>query len=151
MRESGVLPVFEAASPALRDALPRVLIASDFVCASLARDPALATWLINEAAAERALAAGEMAQRLKSALADVPDLDGFMAGLRRLRTREMVRIAWRDLAGWASLAETLADTSAFADAAIEAATDYANQDQARVYGEPRNLAGVVQPFIVLGM
>ena len=28
--------------------------------------------------------------------------------LRRQRTREMVRIAWRDLAGWASLGETLA-------------------------------------------
>jgi glutamate-ammonia-ligase adenylyltransferase len=151
MRESGVLPVFEGASPALRDALPRVLIASDYVCSSLARDPTLAPWLINEAAAERALVAGELAQRMKSALAGVPDLDGFMAGLRRLRTREMVRIAWRDLAGWASLSETLADTSAFADAAIEAATEYATQDLVRTYGEPRNLAGVGQPLMVLGM
>jgi glutamate-ammonia-ligase adenylyltransferase len=151
MRESGVLPVFEGASPALRDALPRVLIASDYVCSSLARDPTLAPWLINEAEAERELATGELAQRMKAALAGVPDLDGFMAELRRLRTREMVRIAWRDLAGWASLSETLADTSAFADAAIDAATEYATQDLVRTYGEPRNLAGVGQPLIVLGM
>ena len=31
VRESGALAVFEAAAPALRDALPRVLAASDFV------------------------------------------------------------------------------------------------------------------------
>ena len=63
----------------------------------------------------------------------------------------MVRIAWRDLAGWASLGETLADTSAFADAAIEAAVEYAEHDLARMYGEPRDVPGVLQPFIVLGM
>jgi glutamate-ammonia-ligase adenylyltransferase len=74
-----------------------------------------------------------------------------MAALRTQRQREMVRIAWRDLAGWATLGETLGDTSAFADAAIEAAVGYAAQDLARMYGEPRSLAGEVQPLIVLGM
>ena len=97
------------------------------------------------------LARGEMSQRLKAAVSAEPDLAGFMAALRRQREREMVRIAWRDLAGWASLSETLADTSAFADAAIEAAVEYAGQDLARMYGEPRSVAGVAQPFIVLGM
>ncbi len=74
-----------------------------------------------------------------------------MEALRRHRNREMTRIAWRDLAGWATLAETLADTSAFADAAIDLATEFATQDLARTYGEPRNVAGELQPFIVLGM
>ena len=92
-----------------------------------------------------------MSERLKAAVSGEPDLAGFMAALRRQREREMVRIAWRDLAGWASLSETLADTSAFADAAIEAAVEYAGQDLARMYGEPRSVAGVAQPFIVLGM
>ena len=31
----------------------------------------------------------------------------------------MVRIAWRDIAGWADLDETLRDLSALADACIE--------------------------------
>ena len=156
VRESGALAVFEAAAPDLRDALPRVLAASDFVCASLARDGeasewALSRWLIDAAALMRVLARGEMAQRLEAAVSGEPDLAGFMAALRRQRDREMVRIAWRDLAGWAQLGETLADTSAFADAAIGAAVRYAGQDLARMYGEPRSLAGVAQPFIVLGM
>jgi glutamate-ammonia-ligase adenylyltransferase len=151
LREAGALAVFDVAPAALRDVLPRVLAASDFVCASLARDPRLAAWLVNEAEIQRELAAGEMLRRVRAAVAEASDLSDFMAALRRQRTREMVRIAWRDLAGWASLAETLADTSAFADAAIQVASDHAAQDLARIYGEPRNPAGAPQPLIVLGM
>jgi glutamate-ammonia-ligase adenylyltransferase len=151
LRETGALAEFEGAAPALRDSLPRVLAASDFVTACLARDPGFVRWLINDAAMERPLGQGEMARRLQAAVAGVPDLAGFMEVIRRQRNREMVRIAWRDLAGWSSLPETLAETSEFADAAIEAATGYAAQDLARTYGEPRSLAGALQPFIVLGM
>ena len=151
IRESAALREFDGAAPELRDALNRVVIASDFVCGSLARDPAMARWLVNDAAVQRALAPGEMRERLRTAVAAAPDLAGFMEALRRQRNREMVRIAWRDLAGWAPLTETLADTSAFADAAIETATGYAAHDLARTYGEPRSLAGEPQPLIVLGM
>src|SRR5690242_2067454 len=92
-----------------------------------------------------------MAGRLRAALAGAPDLEGHMAALRRQRNREMVRIAWRDLSGWSVLGETLADTSAFADAAIATATDFATQDLVRTYGEPRNVAGELQSLVVLGM
>jgi len=151
VRESGALSAFDGAAPALRESLPRVLAASDFVADCLRRDPGLANWLIEEGGMDRVLAAGEMGRRLAAALADQPDLAGFMAVLRRQRMREMVRIAWRDLAGWAGVPETLAETSAFADAAIEAAVEYASQDLARTWGEPRSVAGEVQPLIVIGM
>jgi glutamate-ammonia-ligase adenylyltransferase len=149
-RESGALAVLEAGS-GFRDALPAVLAASDFVGTALARESRLSRWLIDEAALMRVLADGEMAQRLQAAVAREPDVAGFMSALRRHREREMVRIAWRDLAGWAPLTETLADTSAFADAAIAAAVDFATHDLTRTYGEPRNVTGIAQPFIVLGM
>ena len=42
-----------------------------------------------------------------------------MEALRRFRRRHMVRIAWRDIAGWADLDETLHDLSALADACIQ--------------------------------
>ena len=150
VRESGALALFEASAPELREALPRVLAGSDFVCNSLGRDAGLARWLIDGAELTRPLARGEMAQRLAAVIAE-PDLAGFMAALRRQREREMVRIAWRDLSGWATLNETLADTSAFADAAIQAAVEYASVDLVRTYGEPLNTAGERQEFIVLGM
>ncbi len=151
LRESGGLTPFEAASAAQREALTRVLAASDFVCMSLQRDSSLGTWLVEAAALDRPLAPGEMADRLAAAVSPELDVAGYMAALRRQRTREMVRIAWRDLAGFASVQETLADTSAFADAAIAAAVDYAHRDLARTYGEPRNAEGEAQSFIVLGM
>jgi [glutamine synthetase] adenylyltransferase / [glutamine synthetase]-adenylyl-L-tyrosine phosphorylase len=151
LHESGALAVLEAAPGALRDSLDAVLAASDFVADSLARDAALAKWLIDEGALERALAPGEMASRIDATLRPAADLEQFMAALRRQRLREMLRIAWRDLAGLASLSETFADTSGFAELAIRAAVDFGGRELAPTYGEPRSAAGDVQPLIVIGM
>jgi [glutamine synthetase] adenylyltransferase / [glutamine synthetase]-adenylyl-L-tyrosine phosphorylase len=151
LRESGAWDLFEGAGSAIRESLPRVLLGSDFVCSALAKDRSLAEWLVGPGALESVLAPGAMAARLAALLEGQPDTADFMVALRRQREREMVRIAWRDLADWASLGETLADTSAFADAAIGAAVTFATRDLAALYGEPRSTQGVVQPFIVIGM
>jgi len=63
----------------------------------------------------------------------------------------MVRIAWRDLAGWAHLEETLSDLSAFADAAINVACEFARRPLVARYGEPCSETGVVQSLVVVGM
>ena len=151
LREAGVLGVFEAGPAELRDSLPRVLAASDFVCEALCRSPTLAKWLIDEGHLDSTLTAGEMAQRLEAALAGAADLAAVMAALRRQREREMVRIAWRDLAGLAAVADVLAETSAFADAAIAAAVTQATHELEPVYGSPRSASGETQTLIVLGM
>ena len=44
-----------------------------------------------------------------------------MAALRRWRRAEFARIAWRDLAQWAALDETLADLSHAAERALQLA------------------------------
>jgi glutamate-ammonia-ligase adenylyltransferase len=151
VREAGALAPLDAAPPAVRAALPTVVAASDFVCALLERDAGFARWLIEEGALERRLDPGEMQTRLQTVLGGQVEIEAFMSALRRHRQREMARIAWRDLSGAASLEEVLADTSAFADAAIAVAVDFATRDLARTYGEPRNAAGELQPFVVLGM
>ena len=74
-----------------------------------------------------------------------------LSALRRWRRHEMVRIAWRDLAGWADLPETLGDLSAFADAAIELAVRFARGGLVARHGEPRSADGTVQPLVVLAM
>jgi glutamate-ammonia-ligase adenylyltransferase len=151
LREAGALAAFEAGPPELRAALPAVVRASDFVCDALARRPELAKWLIEEGALNRSLAEGEMGQRLARAVAPAGELPDFMADLRRQREREMVRITWRELAGVATAAETLTDTSRFADVSIQAAVACAGRELERSYGKPRNAAGEEQPLIVLGM
>ena len=151
------LESLEAASPGLaaalppqmRAALPRVFAASDFVAEACARDATLLPELIERGGLLRPLAPGELAVR-----APVPDGRSeadMQAQLRRWRRRELVRVAWRALAGWATVEETLTETSDFADAAIEASVAYARQQLVTRFGEPRADSGDAQPLVVVAM
>ena len=151
LREAGALSAFESGPSELLTALGSVVTASDFVCESLARDVELAKWLIQEGQLDRTLTTADMAQRLGAAVLGCEDVAAFIAAMRRQRTREMVRIAWRDLAGVATVQEVLSETSAFADAAIEAAVGIATHDLEHTYGTPRNASGETQSLVVLGM
>jgi len=59
-----------------------------------------------------------------------------MQELRWFRKREMIRIAWRDLAGWAPLSETLADLSWLADACIQYALSFLYNQACEKRGTP---------------
>jgi len=132
-------------------AQPAVFEASGFVAGAAARDPGLVPGLARSGELGRARREGEIAASV-SALADCgADEAAFMDGLRRLRRREFVRIAWRDLANLAPLAETLAELSAFADAAITAALAFARRTLEERYGLPRSAAGEPQELLVVGM
>src|SRR6185437_15832743 len=140
---------------AVRESLQRVLSASDFVGHALAREPAL----LDELTASGDLLRGgaETADSYYAARAprwspDEPLQDAdVMARLRRWRRREMVRIAYRDLAGWATLDETLAELSAFADQAIDAAYAQARARLIAIHGEPRAESGGKQPLLIIAM
>jgi glutamate-ammonia-ligase adenylyltransferase len=131
---------------AARDA---VFAASRFVAEAAARDPQLLAGLEGSGELERPRAPGEIAALVDGiAEADEP---AFMDALRRLRRRELVRIAWRDLTGAATLPETLAETSALADAAIVAARAFAARALVPRYGTPRSAGGAAQELLVMGM
>ena len=74
-----------------------------------------------------------------------------MQNLRYFRRREMVRIAWRDLAGWAPLSETLAEVSRLADACIQKALGFLYREACEKRGPPLLAEGGPQQIIVLGM
>ena len=74
-----------------------------------------------------------------------------MQNLRYFRRREMVRIAWRDLAGWAPLSETLAEVSRLADACIQKALGFLYREACEKRGTPLLAEGGPQQIIVLGM
>jgi len=76
---------------------------------------------------------------------------GLMQELRRFRRREMIRIAWRDLAGWAPLSETLADLSWLADACIQYALSFLYNQACEKRGTPLLSDGTPQQIVVLGM
>ncbi len=71
--------------------------------------------------------------------------------LREVRSREMTRIAFRDLAGWAELSETINDLSAFADACIEFALSRLYLWLCREHGTPEGKTGNPQSLVVIGL
>ncbi len=74
-----------------------------------------------------------------------------MVLLRRFRRCEMVRIAWRDIAGWASVEETLSDLSALADACVQYALDFLHVQATQQWGVPVLSNGKEQRLVVLAM
>lgn len=71
--------------------------------------------------------------------------------LRQFRRREMIRIAWRDLAGWSDLDETLADLTALAETCIQFALDFLYQQACDRRGVPTTKDGKAINIVVLGM
>jgi glutamate-ammonia-ligase adenylyltransferase len=135
----------------VRDALPAVFAASDFVLESASREPGLISGLAASGALARARAPGEVEVIASGLVAAHDDEPAFMDALRRLRRHELVRIAWRDLAGLAALDEILRELSTLADGAIRAALAFATRALAPRYGTPRSAAGEAQELIVVGM
>lgn len=71
--------------------------------------------------------------------------------LRRLRRREMVRIAWRDLARWSDLKETMEDLSSLAEACLKVAVSLLHTWQCQELGFPADKKGNHQLLVILGM
>jgi glutamate-ammonia-ligase adenylyltransferase len=137
--------------PQVLNSAEKVFAFSDFVAASCARDPALLTDLVDSGDLKQRLGSENYQQRLAGLLADVNDEEKLMTCLRRCRQREMVRIAWRDLAGWADLAETMAALSDFADACLGQTLNVLYQWQCDQFGIPTAEDGSAQSLVILGL
>ena len=93
----------------------------------------------------------EYRTRLQQRIDEIRNEDNLMIALREFRQREMFRIAWRDLAGWAPLSETLRDLSLLADACVDLALAKLYQWACKQWGVPRTNNGRAQQLVVLGM
>lgn len=129
--------------------LVKVWASSEFIATSCTRKPELLPTLINSGDLTRSYTSDYYTTQLKQqAIADEAAL---MTALRQFRRREMIRIAWRDLAGWSELAETLSELSWLADACIQYALDFLYQQACEKRGTPLLADGTPQQIIVLGM
>ncbi len=124
----------------------RVLAASDFVVDALARDEQLLPQLLAHSAQPLAVPFSPDTAALGSG-----DESQFMADLRRWRRAELARIAWRDLAGRASLAETLTELSNAADTAIRASQEFAWRLLTERYGPPAAEDPEAQRLVIIAM
>jgi len=101
------------------DALPRVWACSDFVSKTCLARPGLLAELASSGDLFRPYEQGELRRRVQDRLAEVQDEEQLLTALRHLRLRESVRVAWRDLAGDASLDEVMALMTELGEACIE--------------------------------
>ena len=144
---------------ALPGDVPRVLACSDFVFSNCERHPAMLADLVASGDLEAPYPAFGAGTRDRQSLHERADalagaaesIDGLMADLRRLRRREMVRIAWRDIGGLADFDETVQDTSDLADAIIDASLGRLHEWQRVDLGTPVGHSGEPQQLIVLAL
>ncbi|TVR63647.1 MAG: bifunctional [glutamate--ammonia ligase]-adenylyl-L-tyrosine phosphorylase/[glutamate--ammonia-ligase] adenylyltransferase [Candidatus Competibacteraceae bacterium] len=136
---------------AVLEPLVAVWAGSEFIARACIRDPALLVELLASDDLATSYASGDWAIRLERWLAEAADEDQLGIALRRFRRREMVRIAWRDLAGLAELKETLNDLTAVAEHAVDGALERLYDGQCQRFGTPRDAEGQPQRLVVLGM
>jgi glutamate-ammonia-ligase adenylyltransferase len=151
--------------PAFVSELRQVFMFSDFIFKSCSRDPAMLLGLYQSGDLQKSNDDYDYEARLKNRLANSTltqphDLD--VAGrkhdkarlqqiLRKFRSREMVRIAWRDLTGSADLEETIQGLSTFAEICIDRALQYLYTLQCMENGIPTSVDGRQQQLVVIGM
>ena len=102
------------------EVLPKVWACSDFVMQTCVRFPEL---FLELALSGDLLNSYTDVHYKKSIISDLKqnDDEGLSKQLRVFRRREMLRIVWRDIAGWAELTETTGDLSYMAEACIDTA------------------------------
>jgi glutamate-ammonia-ligase adenylyltransferase len=135
--------------PEFTTSLLRVWACSDFVSEACIRDPAVLFDQLADGCLLGDYAPGEYQRKLAAELRGVKDEDALARVLREFRNREMIRIAWRDLAGWAPLEEVLFDLSELADACVSGALEFLGK---RLVKQAGFNAGKFSPqLVVLGM
>ena len=145
----GIEPI---AQGGFRTDLLRVWAYSDFVAMLCTRHPDILHELVASDDIAQSYSAQSYQEKLKHALAELNDFNVLSETLRRFRKREILRIAFRDLAGKAELKETLADLSHLADACVGQTLSLLHGWLSRDVGEPIGaVSGEPQSLIVLGM
>ena len=133
------------------ESLPRVWACSEFVATACSRAPAMLGALVRGGELFERAADDWFARDVREQVGGASEAE-VLDSLRRCRKRHMVRIAWRDIAGWADLDETLRDLSALADACIGFAYTYMYDALVARYGVPRGTeSGQPQPLMILAM
>ena len=116
--------------------LAHVWACSEFVSRSCISQPDLLADLLHSGDLLRDYTADYYHQQLQQATKKIHEETALSGLLRRIRRREMVRIAWRDLAGWASLEETLRDMSTLSGAIVHSSLRYLYAWHCRALGTP---------------
>ncbi|MCX8048815.1 MAG: bifunctional [glutamate--ammonia ligase]-adenylyl-L-tyrosine phosphorylase/[glutamate--ammonia-ligase] adenylyltransferase [Methylohalobius sp.] len=129
--------------------VPRVFAVSRFVVEQCIRRPKMLEELVTSG--DLLAPTREYWRELSALVKEAAEMAELQKILRRFRNREMVRIAWRDIAGWASLDDTLRDLSSLAEACLQAALAWLFERACLRFGTPYRPDGQPQLPVVLAM
>jgi glutamate-ammonia-ligase adenylyltransferase len=125
----------------------RILASSEFIAATLERHRDLADKLGQREFVEAPFNGAACAMQVGQSTSD----SELLHSLRDVRNREMVRIAWRDLAGLASIEQTLSELTSLAETLLDAALVKVYEHHVLRFGAPRSGDGTVQHLVVLAL
>ena len=160
--EAGLQPPDD---PETVDAFKRVFAFSDFVSGQCIRFPEMILEMLSSGDIRRKYPPGRYREKIDNCLPGflkddtrewgVPGtgfpMPVFQKKLRTVRRREMVRIVFRDLSGLATLEETMAELSAFADACLDRTLKHLYRWHCARYGTPVGSNGNPQQLVILAM
>lgn len=124
---------------------------SNFVFMTFLRNPRLPFGIMAEDRLHGALAPDYYAAALHALTRDTAAEDVLSRKLRHFRYKEMGRLAWRDLAGFASLESMTAELSQLARACIDTAIGWLYPRLAERFGTPMGPGGEPVGPVVLGL
>jgi glutamate-ammonia-ligase adenylyltransferase len=132
--------------------LPQVLASSGFISHALHHTPDLIANLLDTDCVLHPRDLKDIETRVTNCCSTNDTVDELMSALRDIRRRELVRIGWRDLAGFSPLKEVVETLSCLADAAIRTALVVAHRETSRQHGEPIGAdSGKNMGLVVLGL
>ncbi|MFO8239488.1 MAG: bifunctional [glutamate--ammonia ligase]-adenylyl-L-tyrosine phosphorylase/[glutamate--ammonia-ligase] adenylyltransferase, partial [Dissulfuribacterales bacterium] len=137
--------------PQIINTAKQVWAFSEFVARNCFKEPGLLLDLLESGDLINSYTDGNYDRIVNNAVKEASEDKQLAIVLRRLRRREMVRIAWRDLAQQAELQETMQDLSSLAEACLKAALNLLHLWQCREIGYPADKEGRPQSLVVLGM
>ncbi|MBI5575503.1 MAG: bifunctional [glutamate--ammonia ligase]-adenylyl-L-tyrosine phosphorylase/[glutamate--ammonia-ligase] adenylyltransferase [Deltaproteobacteria bacterium] len=134
-------------------ALGALLGGSEFLSDQIARRREIFSFLFLEDGFMRRADAAELMEEAVSAARSCSTEKEIKAALRRMKLREVARIATRDLSGLSPLAEVTEDLSSLAAAALSGAIGFARRTLTDRYGAPlvEGADGRECGFVVMGM
>ena len=136
------------------DQLDSVWCGSRYALDICCRKPELFRDLVDSGLLQTAYATQDIEKNLIAQLAGITTNEQLDSLLRLNRTKEMLRIIWRDMNRLADLEETTRDLSLLAEASIQQALAFHHQQLANIYGRPMatvNGVAIEQNMLVLAM
>lgn len=134
-----------------KGSIRQVFAFSDFVSDNSIRHPLMLHDLLQSNDLFRIYDEKEYLSKLEDGIFNLTGQESLETLLRHFRRREMVRIAWRDLAGWSDLHEAMNELSCLAEVCLNHALTVLYEQFCLEHGTPVDDHGKAQRLVVIGM